>query len=120
MIDDAAAEISARVGSSKAKGTTRSVQLGGAIDAELVAAYVAALGVERAATGKHDGEAAQQKVASIWFVMEIETQKAATLEAARAGLLEPRTDRQGNKLYPVVRGDRVVWVTVPDRDMTPR
>lgn len=73
VIDGAAAEIAARLGSSNSKGTTASVWPDGAINAELVAAYVAALRVERAAIGKHDGEAAEQKVASIWFVMDVAT-----------------------------------------------
>lgn len=86
------------------------------IDTNLVDAYTASLRASRAREDLHDREAAEKKAASIWFVMNPETQKAAEIAAARAGLLEPRRDRHGLTLYPVVRDDRLVWVTIPDRD----
>lgn len=114
-IDDAAAEIAARVRASSPRATPAARQPTTA-DAGQVAAYVDALRVQHTATTERRREAGAKKVASIWFVMDIETQKAATVEAARAGLLEPREGRNGKKHYPLVRDGRVVWVTVPGRE----
>lgn len=86
------------------------------VDTDLVDAYLVALRSALAAPCQDQREAAEKKAASMWFVMDIATQNAALVEAARHGLLEPRVDRHGLTLHPVVRHDKLIWVTIPDRE----
>lgn len=86
-------------------------------DANLIADYIAALRASRApSTAAAEGEVADKRTATVWFAMTVDTQTAARVAAARAGLLDPRVSCDGVKLYPHVDGDRLVWVTVPGRD----
>jgi len=85
-------------------------------DADLIAPYVTALRASREAPSSAERAAAEKRAASHWFCMSGETQAAAQVAAAEAGLLEARVTRDGLKLYPVVRDHRVVWVSIPERE----
>ena len=80
---------------------------------EQVQEYVEIL---RASKTAADTESAEKRVAAIWFVMDGPTQTAALVAACRENLLEPRVTKSGSTLYPVVHHDKVIWVTIPDRD----